>query len=79
MIPYMHTDLAAEHIADIHAQASRDRAARIARQARRLRRRSAERAPVSSLPARPSVLAGHAAGDESQPGVSRATERREVA
>ena len=75
MIPYMHQDLAAEHIADIYAQASRDRVARIARQARRLRRRSGAATPAFSLFARPAARPGHAADHGNRP----ATEPCEVA
>lgn len=76
MIPYMHQDLAAEHIAWVQEQARRDRAARIVRRARRLRRRGAEPVPVSSPLAPPSALRPRGtAGRDSQ----AAAERKEVA
>jgi hypothetical protein len=76
LIPYMHQDLATQHIADIHERACRERAARAAKQARRLRRHSAEPLPASSLLVHPAVLTSRcAAGTGSEP----AAERREVA
>lgn len=76
MIPYMHQDLAAEHIADILEQAHRDRTARLAKRTRRLSWRSAEPQAVLTPLVQPSVLPPrHVSGVGNQ----HATERREVA
>jgi hypothetical protein len=74
MIPYMHQDLAAERVAWVLEQARRDHVARIARRARRLRRRGAEPVPSPLVPLTALRPRG-AAGSDSQ----AAAERREVA
>lgn len=76
MIPYMHQELAAERIAWVHEQARRDQVARIARRARRLRRRGAEPIPAPTRLVRPYVpQPRHAAENGSRP----AAEHKDVA